>query len=81
MSLRIQTGVTIVAALFIVAGCNLGQEEESLSINIGGYDYDRTRAIIDGHVSIAEAEVKFEVSNIYEMNRLAFGMHSIQNLD
>jgi 4,5-dihydroxyphthalate decarboxylase len=73
MSLRIQTGVTIVAALFIVAGCNLGQEEESLSINIGGYDYDRTRAIIDGHVSIAEAEVKFEVSNIYEMNRLAFG--------
>jgi len=73
MSIRIQTGVTIAAALVLIAGCNSGQQEETLSLNIAGYDYDRTRAIMDGHVSIAEADVNFEVSNIYTLNRLAFG--------
>ncbi len=42
MRVRIPGIVTMVVSLFIVAGCNPGQEEETLSINIGGYDYDRT---------------------------------------
>ena len=65
--------VMLVISLSIVAGCNSGQQEAMLSINIGGYDYDRTRAIMDGQVSMAEADVNFEVSNIYELNRLTFG--------
>jgi 4,5-dihydroxyphthalate decarboxylase len=65
--------VAAIALSFLVAGCSSGPEEETLSIKIGGYDYDRVRAIMDGRVSIADAEVNFEVSNIYEMNRLAFG--------
>jgi 4,5-dihydroxyphthalate decarboxylase len=73
MRRRIPGIVTLFVSLFVIAGCNSGQDEESLSINIGGYDYDRTRAIMDGHASIADVEVKFEVSNIYEVNRLAFG--------
>jgi len=73
MRIRIPGIVTIVVSLFIVAGCNSDQQEETLSINVGGYDYDRTRGIMDGHVSISEAEVNFEVSNIYTLNRMAFG--------
>ncbi len=73
MRVRIPGIVTMVVSLFIVAGCNPGQPEETLSINIGGYDYDRTRAIVDGQISIADADVNFEASNIYELNRLAFG--------
>ncbi|MBD3855648.1 MAG: hypothetical protein IFK92_03790, partial [Acidobacteria bacterium] len=65
--------VAVVVLPFLVAGCNTSPEEETLTINIGGYDYDRVRAIMDGSASIAEAEVDFEVSNIYELNRLAFG--------
>lgn len=65
--------VAVVVLPFLVAGCNTSPEEETLSINIGGYDYDRIRAIMDGQVSMPEAEVDFEVSNIYELNRLAFG--------
>ena len=65
--------VMLVISLSIVVGCNSGHQEETLSIDIGGYDYDRTRAIMDGQVSMGEAEVNFEVSNIYELNRLAFG--------
>jgi len=64
---------TFAGSLVIAAGCYSGQQEETLSINIGGYDYDRVRAIMDGHVSIADADVDFEVSNIYTLNRLAFG--------
>jgi len=30
--------VMLVIFLSIVAGCNSGQQEETLSINIGGYD-------------------------------------------
>jgi 4,5-dihydroxyphthalate decarboxylase len=70
---RIPCIVTIVVSLLIVAGCNSGQQEKTLSINVGGYDYDRTRGIMDGQVSIAEADVNFEVSNIYALNGMAFG--------
>jgi 4,5-dihydroxyphthalate decarboxylase len=73
MRVRIPGIVTIVVSLFVVIGCNSDQQKETLSINIGGYDYDRTRAIMDGHLSIAEADVNFEVSNIYTLNRMAFG--------
>jgi len=65
--------VVLVISLSIVVGCNSGQQEGGPSINIGGYDYDRTLAIMDGKVSLAGADVNFEVSNIYELNRLAFG--------
>jgi 4,5-dihydroxyphthalate decarboxylase len=73
MSTRFLKLTTVVVSLFIIAGCNKDQQEETLSIKIGGYDYDRVRAIMDGNISIADADVDFEVSNIYTLNRLAFG--------
>jgi len=40
---------------------------------IAGYDYDRVSAIRDGKVSIEGAEINFEVSNIYSLNKTVFG--------
>ncbi len=41
-------------------------------IKIAGYDYDRVRAIMDGHIGLEETEVSFDVKNIYEVSRYAF---------
>ncbi len=38
-----------------------------------GYDYDRVRAIMDGRTGIEGAEVNFDASDIYAMNKAAFG--------
>jgi len=57
--------VVILVSLCIVSVYESNAQEKTLSINIGGYDYDRTRAIMDGHVSIAEADVEFEVSGLW----------------
>ena len=64
---------TVVVALCVLTGCDSDQQEEARSLTIGGYDYDRVRAIMDGRVSVAEAGVEFEVSNIYALNQSAFG--------
>ncbi|MEH6516130.1 MAG: hypothetical protein V7742_05575 [Halioglobus sp.] len=48
--------------------------DESPEFTIAGYDYDRVSAIRDGKVSIEGADVSFEVSNIYSLNRSAFGV-------
>jgi len=42
-------------------------------ISVAGYDYDRVRAIMDGHSGIEGADVNFNVENIYSLNRYAFG--------
>jgi 4,5-dihydroxyphthalate decarboxylase len=42
-------------------------------IKIAGYDYDRVRSIMDGQTGIKDAEVSFNVENIYEASRYAFG--------
>jgi 4,5-dihydroxyphthalate decarboxylase len=42
-------------------------------IKIAGYDYDRVRAIMDGQLGIEGTEVSFDVVNIYEASRYAFG--------
>ena len=42
-------------------------------IRVAGYDYDRVRAIMDGNVGLDEAEVSFNVEDIYEVSRYAFG--------
>jgi len=65
--------VVILFSLCTVSVCESNAQEKTQSITIAGYDYDRTRAIMDGNVSIAEADVDFEVSNIYTLNRMAFG--------
>lgn len=45
----------------------------TLQLSIGGYDYDRVRAIMDGNAIIPDAEVTFNVDNIYSLNRGVFG--------
>ncbi len=42
-------------------------------IKITGYDYDRVRAIMDGHIDLEDAEVGFDVENIYAARRYVFG--------
>ncbi len=62
----------------ILLGCNSSNEKTNTSdklpkITIAGYDYDRVSAIRDRKVSVEGANVNFEVSNIYTMNKNAFG--------
>jgi 4,5-dihydroxyphthalate decarboxylase len=65
-----------VGALGVLCG-RVGQaaETEKRRIKIAGYDYDRVRAIRDGQVGIEGAEVSFDVENIYDVSRYAFGPH------
>ena len=42
-------------------------------MRVAGYAYDRVRAIMDGNVGLDEAEVSFNVEDIYEVSRYAFG--------
>ena len=44
-----------------------------LEINVAGYNYDRVRAIMDGQVGLGDAEVSFNVENIYGVSQHAFG--------
>ena len=67
------TGATV-GTLGVLGGQAAQADESSESpIKIAGYDYDRVRAIMDGHVGIEGAEVSFDVENIYEASRYAFG--------
>jgi 4,5-dihydroxyphthalate decarboxylase len=63
-----------VGSLGVLSG-RVGQaaEAEKLQIKIAGYDYDRIRAIRDGKARIEGAEVNFNVSDIYAMNKSVFG--------
>jgi len=69
-------------ALTLLLACNQDSATNSknkvdtynnLELKIAGYDYDRVSAIRDGKVSIEDANVNFEVSNIYALNKSAFG--------
>jgi 4,5-dihydroxyphthalate decarboxylase len=42
-------------------------------IKIGGYDYDRVRAIRDGRLGLDGFDVRFQPGNIYSLNRQVFG--------
>jgi len=68
--------LTACLAVFII-GCKesvpVKQANNKLELKLAGYDYDRVNAIRDGKVGIEGAEVNFEVSNIYAMNKSAFG--------
>jgi len=61
-------------ALIICLSASYSFADKALEITIAGYDYDRVSAIRDGKVSIEGATVNFEVSNIYSLNRSAFGV-------
>jgi 4,5-dihydroxyphthalate decarboxylase len=56
-------------------GSRTGQAIETgkHQIKIAGYDYDRVRAIMDGQVGIEETDLSFDVKNIYDVSRNAFG--------
>ena len=80
MNYRLSLKLITVILLLSSVACNTEKQSElkpevktSLSIDIAGYDYDRVSAIRDGKVSIEGADVNFEVSNIYAMNKNAFG--------
>ena len=72
----IYTTLAICLTVFII-GCNestpVKETNAKLELNLAGYDYDRVSAIREGKVSIEGADVNFEVSNIYAMNKSAFG--------
>lgn len=42
-------------------------------LKIGGYNYDRVRAISDGTLRIPGRRIQFETSNIYDLSASAFG--------
>ncbi len=68
--------ILMIWAVGVLVGCESKPPESSenkLEIKIAGYDYDRVSAIRDGKVSIEGADVNFEVSNIYKLNKSAFG--------
>ncbi len=61
-----------------VLGCQTGRKgrtvvTDNLQVKVAGYDYDRVRAIMDGQADIKDAEVSFNVENIYALNSHAFG--------
>ena len=63
-----------VGALGVLPGrVSHAAEAEKLQIKIAGYDYDRVRAIMDGQAAIEGAAVNFNASDIYAMNKSAFG--------
>ena len=49
------------------------ETNNKLELKLAGYDYDRVAPIRDGKVAIEGADVNFEVSNIYAMNKSTFG--------
>lgn len=62
--------------LIIIIGCSQNSPDGSngdLQIKIAGYDYDRVRAIMDGEVKHKGLDVSFNVLNIYNLNKIAFG--------
>jgi len=70
--------ITLAVCLAVcIVGCNesipLKETNNKLELKLAGYDYDRVNAIRDGKVTIEGVDVKFEVSNIYAMNKSAFG--------
>ncbi len=68
--------LTICLTVFFI-GCkesaHVNKTSNKLEVKIAGYDYDRVSAIRDGKVSLEDAEVTFDVTNIYNLNKLAFG--------
>ena len=67
--------ISVAGAAAGILGSQVAQanEAEKKQIKIAGYDYDRVRAIMDGHVGIEGTEVSFDVENIYDVNHYAFG--------
>jgi 4,5-dihydroxyphthalate decarboxylase len=47
--------------------------DNKVVLNVGGYDYDRVRAIIDGKLKVPGYTVRFEASDIYSLSSAAFG--------
>ncbi len=43
------------------------------TVPLGEGVYDRVRAIMDGHIDLEDAEVGFDVENIYAARRYVFG--------
>ena len=70
------TKLLMVWVVGVLVGCESTPPKSvnnELEIKIAGYDYDRVSAIRDSKVFVEGADVSFEVSNIYAMNRSVFG--------
>jgi len=70
--------ISVAGAAVGTLGLLCGREGQAVEtgkhqIKIAGYDYDRVRAIMDGQVGIEGTNVSFNVKNIYEASRYAFG--------
>jgi 4,5-dihydroxyphthalate decarboxylase len=70
--------ISVAGAAVGTLGLLCGREGQAVEtgkhqIKIAGYDYDRVRAIMDGQVGIEGTNVSFNVENIYEASRYAFG--------
>ena len=47
--------------------------QDSISLRLSGYDYDRVMGLIDGSVEIEGSELEFEIDNIGSLNTNALG--------
>ena len=72
--LKVSVSGAAVGTLGVLGGrAALADKPEKSRIKIAGYDYDRVRAIMDGHIGIDGVDVSFDVENIYAVSRYAFG--------
>jgi 4,5-dihydroxyphthalate decarboxylase len=66
-------GATLGTVAALGGGISLARASEKQQIKVAGYDYDRVRAIMDGHAGIEGADVNFSFEDIYALNKSAFG--------
>lgn len=72
--LKISAVGAVTGALGLMPGREIqANQTEKHQIKIAGYDYDRVRAIMEGQVGIEGIGVDFNVENIYDASRSAFG--------
>lgn len=77
--------IILIYAMVLLIGCrestHVKETNNKLELTLAGYDYDRVSAIRDGKVALQDADVNFEVSNIYSLNQSAFGLGPEKNYD
>ena len=61
-------GASQTLSVFGLNSALAANESKSLSLSMAGYNFDRTRALIDGRVKVAGCDIQFEESAIGDIN-------------
>jgi 4,5-dihydroxyphthalate decarboxylase len=61
-------GASQALSVFGLNSALAANESKSLSLSMAGYNFDRTRALIDGRVKVAGCDIQFEESAIGDIN-------------